>query len=200
LKKREIERIRKEVEKVKADEAKKVAENMIKSGLKVDMEKVPEMSANDLVQLQVKQLEKDKNTLSQKLTSVSKRMDHLERAYRKEEIPLISEDYQRQQARDREAFESAQSQRAESLRRQHSENLAIKAGLAKILPDYQAYRAKMEKDSRAAFEAESRRLAEQLEEAKAERRAQVAEQREQERQANEEREKAEEERRVREEG
>lgn len=199
LKKREIERIRKEVEKVKADEAKKVAENMIKSGLKVDMEKVPEMSANDLVQLQVKQLEKDKNTLSQKLTSVSKRIDHLERAYRKEEIPLISEDYQRQQARDREAFESAQSQRAETLRRQHSENLAIKAGLAKILPDYQAYRAKMEKDSRASFEAESRRLAEQLEEAKAERRAQVAEQREQERQANEEREKAAEERRVREE-
>ncbi|GAA6058585.1 hypothetical protein JCM10212_007024 [Sporobolomyces blumeae] len=199
LKKRELERIRKEVEKVKADEAKKVAENMIKSGLKVDMEKVPEMSANDLVQLQVKQLEKDKNTLSQKLSSVQKRMDHLERAFRKEEIPLVQQDYQRQQARDREAFEAAQVHHAESLRRQHSENLAIKAGLAKILPDYEAYRARMEKDSRAAFENERRRLAEQLEEAKAERRAQVAEQREQERLAQIEREKAEAERRVREE-
>ncbi|GAA5943920.1 translation initiation factor eIF3 core subunit a [Sporobolomyces koalae] len=199
LKKRELERIRKEVEKVKADEAKKVAENMIKSGLKVDMEKVPEMSANDLVQLQVKQLEKDKNTLSQKLASVHKRMDHLERAFRKEEIPLIQQDYQRQQARDREAFESARVHRAESARQQHSEKLAIKAGLAKILPDYESYRSKMEKESRAAFEAESQRLREQLEEAKAERRAQVAEQRERERAEREEYERQQEEQRVREE-
>lgn len=158
------------------------------------------MSANDLVQLQVKQLEKDKNSLSQKLTSVHKRMDHLERAFRKEEIPLIQEDYQRQQARDREAFESAKVHRAEANRRQHTERLAIKAGLAKIIPDYQAYRAKMEKDSRAAYEAESRRLAEQLEEAKADRRAQVAEQREREREEREQQEKEEEERRAREEG
>lgn len=200
LKKRELERIRKEVEKVKADEAKKVAENMIKSGLKVDMEKVPEMSANDLVQLQVKQLEKDKNTLSQKLASVHKRMDHLERAFRKEEIPLIQQDYQRQQARDREAFESARVQRAETLRREHSEKLAIKANLSKIIPDYQAYRTRMEKESRAAFEAESQRLQEQLEEAKAERRAQVAEQRERERVEREQREKEDAERRAREEG
>lgn len=199
LKKRELERIRKEVEKVKADEAKKVAENMIKSGLKVDMEKVPEMSANDLVQLQVKQLEKDKNTLSQKLASVHKRMDHLERAFRKEEIPLIQQDYQRQQARDREAFESARVQRAETLRREHSEKLAIKANLSKIIPDYQAYRTRMEKESRAAFEAESQRLQEQLEEAKAERRAQVAEQRERERVEREQREKEDAERRAREE-
>lgn len=199
LKKRELERIRKEVEKVKADEAKKVAENMIKSGLKVDMEKVPEMSANDLVQLQVKQLEKDKNTLSQKLASVHKRMDHLERAFRKEEIPLIQEDYQRQQARDREAFESARVQRAETLRREHSEKLAIKAGLSRIIPDYQAYRSRMEKESRAAFEAESQRLQEQLEEAKAERRAEIAEQKERERVEREEREQAEAERRAREE-
>ncbi|GAA6007838.1 hypothetical protein JCM11491_003983 [Sporobolomyces phaffii] len=199
LKKRELERIRKEVEKVKADEAKKVAENMIKSGLKVDMEKVPEMSANDLVQLQVKQLEKEKTSLSQKLASVHKRMDHLERAFRKEEIPLIQQDYQRQQARDREAFENAQVHRAETSRRQHAEKLAIKAGLAKIIPDYEAYRAKMEHESRAAYEAESRRLAEQLEEAKAERRAEVAEQRERERAAREQKEREDEERRVREE-
>ncbi|GAA5835908.1 hypothetical protein JCM3766R1_005094 [Sporobolomyces carnicolor] len=199
LKKRELERIRKEVEKVKADEAKKVAENMIKSGLKVDMEKVPEMSANDLVQLQVKQLEKDKNTLSQKLASVHKRMDHLERALRKEEIPLIQQDYQRQQARDRDAFESARVERAEALRRAHTEKLAIKAGLVKVIPDYEAYRKKMEKESRAAFEAESERLREQLEEAKAERRAQVAEQRERERIEQEEREREAEERRAREE-
>ncbi|GAA5922627.1 hypothetical protein JCM1841_006758 [Sporobolomyces salmonicolor] len=199
LKKRELERIRKEVEKVKQDEAKKVAENLVKGGLKVDMQKLPELSANDLVQLQVQQIEKDKKDLTQKLTAVHKRMDHLERAFRKEEVPLISQDYQRQQARDREAFEAAQVGRAEALRRKHTESLALKASLAKVLPDYRAYRARMEKESRDQFEAEKKRLMEQLEEAKAERRREVLEQRERERIARIEREKEEAERRAQEE-
>ncbi|GJN91751.1 hypothetical protein Rhopal_004774-T1 [Rhodotorula paludigena] len=199
LKRRELERIRKEVEKVKADEAKKVAENLIEKGLKVDMQKLPELSANDLVQLQVQQIEKDKKSLSQKLASVHKRLDHLERAFRKEEIPLIAQDYERQQARDREAFHAAQQQRLDAHKREHAQGLAIKASLARILPDFAAFRERAERESRAAFEQEQRRLAEQLEEAKAERRREVLEQKERERQEAIERERAEAERREREE-
>ncbi|TNY21348.1 hypothetical protein DMC30DRAFT_421558 [Rhodotorula diobovata] len=199
LKKREIERIRKEVEKVKADEAKKVAESLIQGGLKVDMQKLPELSAGDLVQLQVQQIEKDKKSLAQKLATAYKRLDHLERAFRKEEIPLIAQDYERQQQRDREAFEAAQVQRAEQAQREHAQGLAIKASLQRILPDYQAFRERAEKESRAAFEREQARLRDQLEEAKAERRRQHLDKLEQERQAAAQREKDEAERRAREE-
>ncbi|BGP53062.1 eukaryotic translation initiation factor 3 subunit A [Rhodotorula sphaerocarpa] len=199
LRQRELDRIKREMEKVKADEAKKVAESLIQSGLKVDKQKLPELSANDLVQLQVQQIEKDKKDLAQKLTSVHKRIDHLERAYRREEIPLIAEDYKRQQTRDREAFESAQVQRAEESRQKHARGLAIKASLQRILPDYSSFRERQERESREAYEAERRRLDDQLAEAKAERRRQILAEREEERQAEIRRQQEEEERRVREE-
>ncbi|GAA5862799.1 hypothetical protein JCM8547_006548 [Rhodosporidiobolus lusitaniae] len=197
VKKRELERIKREVEKVKQDEAKKMAEQLESKGLKVDKETLAGKSAGELVQLQVQQLEKEKKTLSQKLTIASKRLDHVERAFRREEIPLIKQDYERQQARDRAAFEAAQVHRAETARQKHAEGLAIKGNLARILPDFNAFREKREKDSRAAFEAEQRRLREQLEEEKEERRRQVLEKMEQDRLAAIEREKQEEERRAR---
>lgn len=199
LRNRELERVRREVESVKQAEAAKIAESLVKGGLKVDLEKLPELSANDLVQLQVQQIEKDKKDLAQKLSSVAKRMDHLERAFRREEIPLVKQDYEAQQQRDRVAFEQAQVARAEQLRKQHADNLAIKASLSRIMPDFFAFKEKTEKDSRAAFEAESRRLKEQLEEAKAERRRKVLADREAERKAREEQEKAEAEKAAREE-
>ncbi|GAA5980347.1 hypothetical protein JCM10908_001623 [Rhodotorula pacifica] len=199
LRQRELERIKREMEKVKQDEAKKVAESLIQSGLKVDKQKLPELSANDLVQLQVQQIEKDKKDLAQKLTSVHKRLDHLERAFRREEIPLIADDYKRQQLRDREAFESAQVQRSEEARQKHTRGLAIKASLQRILPDYSSFRERQERESREAYEAERRRLDEQLAEAKAERRREILANREAERQAEIRRQQEEEERRAREE-
>ncbi|GAA6005662.1 hypothetical protein JCM10207_005287 [Rhodosporidiobolus poonsookiae] len=197
LRKREMERIRREVEKVKQDEAKKVAENMIKAGLKVDEKAVPTMSAGELVQLQVQQIEKDKKDTASKLAAVYKRLDHTERAFRREEIPLIKLDYERQQARDREAHQSAQVTRAEAARQAHTEGLALKQALQRILPDFTAFREQRERDSRAAFEAEKRRLQEQLAEEKAALKERVLAQREQERQAAIEREQAEAERRAR---
>ncbi|POY71497.1 hypothetical protein BMF94_5810 [Rhodotorula taiwanensis] len=199
LRQRELERIKREMEKVKQDEAKKVAESLIQSGLKVDKQKLPELSANDLVQLQVQQIEKDKKDLAQKLTSVHKRLDHLERAFRREEIPLIADDYKRQQTRDREAFESAQVQRKEEARQKHARGLAIKASLQRIMPDFTSFRERQERESREAYEAERRRLDEQLAEAKAERRRQILADREAERQEAIRREAEAEERRAREE-
>ncbi|GAA5977387.1 hypothetical protein JCM11641_000082 [Rhodosporidiobolus odoratus] len=199
LRKREMDRIKKEVEKVKADEAKKMAENLKQAGLQLKGETLEGKSANELVQLQVQQLEKEQKTTAQKLASTAKRLDHTERAFRREEIPLIKQDYERQQQRDRAAFESAQVQRAAAAKEQHAKGLEIKASLQRILPDFNAFREKRERDSRKAFEEEQSRMLEQLEEAKAQRRKQVAEQREQERLDAIEKEKEAEARRAREE-
>ncbi|SCZ90957.1 BZ3500_MvSof-1268-A1-R1_Chr1-3g02420 [Microbotryum saponariae] len=190
---RELVRVRREVEQVKQAEAAKIAESLVKGGLKVDMDKLPELSASDLVQLQVQQIEKDKKDLAQKLAGVNKRLDYLERAFRKEEIPLVKQDYERQQTRDRLAHESAKTQRAEQNKKQHAEALAIKQSLARLMPDYRAYKEKAEKESRAAYEAEEKRLAQALAAAKAERRQQVLDQRrrEQEEEQRREQEKAE---------
>jgi len=144
------------------------------------LQKLPELSAADLVKLQVEQIEKDKKDLSTKLSGVSKRIDHLERAFRREEIPLVKQDYEQQQTRDRVAHEQAQVSRAETLRNQHAANLAIKASLVRIMGDYHSFKTKTEAESRKAYEQEEQKLKEQLEEAKAERRREVLAQREQE--------------------
>lgn len=135
-----------------------------------------ELDSAALVKIRIDQLETEKKSLAQKLTGVSKRIDHLERAFRREEIPLLTQDYQRQQKRDRETHESSQHRRVDTLRKQHADDLAIKARLVNIMPDYAAFRERTEAESKKAFEREAENLREQLEEAKAERRAEVKEQ------------------------
>lgn len=124
--------------------------------------------------MQVQQIEKEKKDLAQKLSGVSKRIDHLERAFRREEIPLLKQDYERQQARDKEAHENAQASRAESARRQYTEDLAIKTSLGRIMPDFAHFRQTLEAESRIAYEERKREMQAELERAKDARRKKVA--------------------------
>ena len=101
-------------------------------------QKLENYDTEGLITIQVAQLEKEKKELNERLRVVSKRIDHIERAYRKEEQPLLVQDYERQQKTDREAFEAAQKARKEAAKRAHQEDLATKARLARITNDYQA--------------------------------------------------------------
>ncbi|KAJ7834305.1 hypothetical protein B0H13DRAFT_2109995, partial [Mycena leptocephala] len=47
---------------------------------------------------------------------IVKRVDHIERAYRKEERPLLALDYDQQQATDRETFAASQTGYKEAAR------------------------------------------------------------------------------------
>jgi len=93
-----------------------------------------------LITIQVAQLEKEKKELSEKLRVTAKRIDHLERAFRKEERPLLAEDYQNQQKTDKETFESIQKARREASLAEHQEDLATKARLSRMLDDYRTRR------------------------------------------------------------
>ena len=177
---RQLELIKKERAAKEKKDAEEMAKKLADSGVKISEEQLKAMDSADLGKIAVQQIEKDKKELATKLTSVTKRIDHLERAFRKEEIPLLQEDYQRQQTRDREAHVSAQTIRAETLRKQHAEDVAIKASLARVMTDYREFRQRTEKDSRAAYERHAAQLAEQLEEAKEARRQEIRAKREQE--------------------
>lgn len=153
-----------------------------------------------MLKIRIDQLESEKKSLAQKLTGVSKRIDHLERAFRKEEIPLLKQDYERQQTRDREAHSSTQAAKVDALRKQHTDDLAIKARLSGMMADYHLFKSKTEQESRAAFEREAERKKEQLEEAKQQRRADIREEREREKAYQAQREQEEAEERAHEEG
>ncbi|CAG8452482.1 12541_t:CDS:2 [Ambispora gerdemannii] len=116
-KKRELERRKREHEAIQREEAKKLAESLKSKNLKVQPEDLENLDTDRLVQLQVEQLEKEKKELNERLRATAKRMDHLERAYRKEEIPLLEKDYERQRKADRAYHEAAQQERLEAEQR-----------------------------------------------------------------------------------
>ena len=90
------------------------------------------------MRLQVEQLEKEKKGLNERLRFIAKRLDHTERAFRKEERPLLALDYERQQAEDRAVFEEAQKRAIEEAREAHKLNLEAKKRMSRMLGDYKA--------------------------------------------------------------
>ncbi|KAI5983160.1 hypothetical protein EDC04DRAFT_2884940 [Pisolithus marmoratus] len=140
--KRELERARKEIETIRTEEAKKLAQDLIKrSGLKVSVDDMEDLSKDRLMRLQVEQIEKEKRDMSERLRVVAKRVDHIERAYRKEERPLLAQDYAEQQAVDLATFQVLQKARIENSLAAHKEALATKKRLSRMLSDCNSYKS-----------------------------------------------------------
>ena len=95
------------------------------------------------MRLQVEQLEKEKKDLNERLRIAAKRIDHVERAYRKEERPLLAQDYADQQAADRVTFEALQKSRIENSLAAHTQALASKKRLGRMQDEYKAHRTRL---------------------------------------------------------
>ncbi|KAI6127017.1 hypothetical protein F5141DRAFT_1193821 [Pisolithus sp. B1] len=127
--KRELERARKEIETIRTEETKKLAQDLIKR------------YKDRLMRLQVEQIEKEKRDMNERLRVVAKRVDHIERAYRKEERPLLAQDYAEQQAVDLATFEALQKARIENSLVAHTEALVAKKRLSRMLSDFSSYKS-----------------------------------------------------------
>ena len=101
---------------------------------------IEKYDTNKLVRLQVEQLDKEKRDLSERLRVLHKRIDHLERAYRKEEAPLLAEDYERQQKEDRITHEKNVKITIAAAKQKHLDDLDAKKRLARMGSDYQTRR------------------------------------------------------------
>ncbi|KAF5341520.1 hypothetical protein D9758_012562 [Tetrapyrgos nigripes] len=140
---KELERNRKERENIRIAEAKKYAQGLLETGvIKSDdlerMEKMANFDTENLISLQVEQLEKEKKEMNHRLRVVSKRVDHLERAFRKEERPLLAQDYERQQLADRQTFDAVQIARKETTRATFKEDMVTKTRLSRMMDDFKA--------------------------------------------------------------
>ena len=102
-----------------------------------------DLSKDRLMRLQVEQLEKEKKDLNERLRIAAKRIDHVERAYRKEERPLLAQDYADQQAADRVTFEALQKSRIENSLAAHTQALASKKRLGRMQDEYKAHRTRL---------------------------------------------------------
>ncbi|EPQ53116.1 hypothetical protein GLOTRDRAFT_107210 [Gloeophyllum trabeum ATCC 11539] len=182
VRRREMERAKKEIENIRNEEARKLAESLKARGrLNVDIEQMEQLSTDNLMRLQVEQIEKEKRELNERLRVIAKRVDHIERAYRKEERPLLAKDYEEQQATDRATFEALQQQRLEAAKQTHLQNLETKKRLSRMLGDYQARKEEIMAKRSEEFAKRQAKAQKKIEEEKAKRRAAVLKAREEER-------------------
>ena len=141
------------------------------------------------MQLQVEQLEKEKKELNERMRILSKRIDHIERAYRKEERPLLAKDYEIQQANDRAVFEEMQKERIEAHRQAHLQDLETKKRLARMVVDFNQMKATIAARRGEEFAKKQETAQRKMEEEKAKRRATILKEREEERLFQEEQER-----------
>ena len=196
----EKERITKQMEQTRREEAQKLAQTLAAKGdLKVDISNIDNLDSSKLVAMQVEQLAKEKRELNDKLRIVGKRVDHLERAYRKEERPLLAEDYERQKVEDRAAHERANILAREQAIAQQKATVELKTRLGRMMPDYLVTRQAVASAQEEAFQQAREQAAAIIAEEKAKFKAQVLARRreEKERIAREIAEREEQERRVR---
>ncbi|KAF9236784.1 hypothetical protein BU15DRAFT_76610 [Melanogaster broomeanus] len=106
----------------------------------------------------------------QRLSSFVKYVDHVERAYRKEERLLLAGDNVRQQASDRAAFLAAQNVRIDRIRVGYNEKLATRERLLRMLPQFALYHSMIMKQRMNHFRTKQAIAAKLIEEEKENRR------------------------------
>ncbi|CAE6352828.1 unnamed protein product [Rhizoctonia solani] len=190
---KERARVQKEIENVRKEEARKLAEQLKARGnLKVNDVELEEMDTTKLIQLQVSQIDREKKELNDKQRIISKRVDHLERALRKAEIPLLEQDYERQQADDKAAHEAANAAAIANAEQSHREAIETKQRLSRMMDDYNELRRKIAGQREVELQKKKAEAKEKIEKAKAARREKVLKEREEARLAEEARKEEEE--------
>lgn len=179
MKRREEERLKRIQEEIQRDQAKRIAEEISsKTGLQLKPEEIEQSDVKTLLDLKVSRLQTEQKELSDRLKQISKRIDHTERAFRKEEIPLLEKDYEQQQKTDKAFYEASKKAELAASKVQHEENMKLKARLSRIIVDYRTYKSKMEQERQEATNAKRRAADEAIAQEKAERIAQWRQKRE----------------------
>ena len=195
----ERDRLQREMDATRRVEAEKLAQSLAaKGGLKIDISNIEDLDSSKLVAMQVEQLAKEKREHTDKLRIVARKVDHLERALRKEERPLLAADYEIQKEQDRKDWEAANTAAKKTALAQQKHDVALKSRLARMIPDYlvarQSIESQREVELRVAKEKAEARIREEKDKLRQKVLARRAAEREQ-REA-EEREREEEERRI----
>jgi len=166
----------------------------LRQGTKVDIEiptDISELDSARIRALKLAALEKEKNQLGEQLRIAGKRIDHLERAYRREEVKHLTRDYERQMVLDEEAYEKAKAEELKEAEQKHKEDVALKHRLSRLVPTYQRFIADVREQRRSEFDKRKKAAEKELQAKMASRVKEVKEQRARERKAREEQERLE---------
>ncbi|KAJ5503617.1 Eukaryotic translation initiation factor 3 subunit EifCa [Penicillium fimorum] len=185
---RELKRIKDEQDRIRQEELKKQLEEL-KTGVKgIDVSEIDldELDANRLRAMKLAQLEKEKNELNDRIRTTAKRIDHLERAFRREELKHIAADYDEQKKVDLELYEKQNAENLRESKEKHVEAVALKHRLGRLVPHFSNFRREVSEKRHEEFEKRRKAAEREFEAKKKQRVKEVQERRRREKQEREE--------------
>jgi translation initiation factor 3 subunit A len=190
-KEREEKRLKAELDRVRKEELKKqIAELKIgPKALDIDIEDLDSLDGGRLRAMKLAQLEREKNDINEKLRVTGKRIDHLERALRKEEAKKLPEDYAQQRERDYAAYQKTKAQVLKDAEAKHIEDLELSKRLTRLIPVYESFRESVVERRHDEFEKRRRDAERELEKQIALRKKEYRERKARERREREEQER-----------
>ncbi|KAF8541417.1 hypothetical protein BDD12DRAFT_776017 [Trichophaea hybrida] len=168
-KKRELERLKAEQERIRQEELKKQFDELALDS-KIEIGDIGKFDSNMLRELKLQQLEKEKREMSERLRLTGKRIDHLERAYRREEIKILPRDWERQKAEDLAAYEATKKFTLDTSKAQHEEAVALKNRLSRLVGSYEKFRDEIKQQRSQEFEQRRKAAEKELQKAMEQRR------------------------------
>ena len=173
---RELKRFQDEQKRVKQETLIKEVEELKKrGGLDLEGVDIEDLDSDRLHKLRIEQLAKEKNELSNNLRITAKRIDHLERAFRKEEIKLLPKDYEAQRERDLAEYEQQKEEKLRRAKEKHTEDVALKHRLSRLVPVYEKFRKELQERRHDEFEKRRKQADKELENAISKRKREVRE-------------------------
>lgn len=192
---RETRRLREQQLKVQREEAEKQIIEL-KQGMKgIDLSdlNVDDLDTGRIRAMKLAALEREKNDLNERLRVTGKRIDHLERAFRREEMKHLPEDYDKQRKLDVEEYETMKTQTLQEAEEKHTMDVSLKRRLTRLVPVYEEYRENVRQQRHAEFEKRRKTAVKELEQKKQARVKEFRERKAREQSEKEERERAEQE-------
>ncbi|KAI9893564.1 MAG: eukaryotic translation initiation factor 3 subunit A [Vezdaea aestivalis] len=186
-KERERKRLEAEQEKIRQGEVKKqIDELKTIKGLDLDEKDLADLNTSDIRAIKLSQLEKEKNVLNDKLRITGKRIDHLERAFRREEAKHLPKDYEAQKQGDRKLYDLETEQILKESKAKHTEDLSLKRRLGRLLSVYESFRDDIHERRHEEFAARKKTAEKELDKQMKQRRTQFREQKAREKREREE--------------
>ncbi|KAK5111100.1 eukaryotic translation initiation factor 3 subunit A [Meristemomyces frigidus] len=161
---RDERRLQAERKKVQREEAEKQLKELQKGVKGVDVSglDLDDLDSGRIRLLKLQALEREKNEMGEKLRITGKRIDHLERAYRKEEMKHLEQDYQVQREHDQAAYEKTKAETFRNAEQKHKEDVSLKHRLSKLLPAYEVFKKDITEQRHADFEKRRREAEKEL--------------------------------------
>ncbi|EXJ86967.1 translation initiation factor 3 subunit A [Capronia epimyces CBS 606.96] len=164
---RELKRVKDEQARIRRQEIEKQLEEL-KGGMKLDLEdlNIDELDSNAIRMLKLTQLEKDKHEKDHKINITAKRIDHIERAFRREELKYADADYEKQHEADLKLHEQIKEDKLREAKEKHKEGLALKHRLSRLVKPYDSFKGQITERRAAEFERLRKRAEREFEEEK----------------------------------